>query len=119
MYTLSFYAKRFNRYDAWAGYDYWDLDQTYHQENFPSKESELRHNQYVKLTYQFTWKSGIMNTAWIRIKGGAEAVDGWSTLQIDNVEMYVGTSGGNLLPHVSKNVELNASEKLMNSKVHL
>lgn len=116
-YTLSFYAKRTNRYDVWAGYDYWTLDGGYHTTHFASKESSLINNQYVKLTYKFVWPYNVMPIIWLRIRVGADASDGNSTVRIDNIVLDDGYPVGYRLdPYISGNFRLNDEQMEQNAR---
>lgn len=120
-YTLSFYAKQVGRYDAWAGYDYWELNGAVKTVHFPSKESELKNNQWVKLTYQFTWPSNVQSTACIRIRAGADSWDGWTQLLVDKVVLDDGQGGGGTGPtpigfYYTSNTYLNDSQKATNAQ---
>lgn len=93
-YTLSYYAKQIGRYDAWAAVDYWETNGTLRTINFPSKESELRSNQWVKLTFQFVWPTNVQSTARICIRAGADSWNGWTQLLVDKVVLDDGQGGG-------------------------
>lgn len=121
-YTLSFYAKRFNRYDAWAGYGHWNKAGTqYTFRDLPSLESQLVHDRYVKLTYQITVPTDAQTVLWIHIKGGADAINGWSTLQVDNIVLDDGQGGGGggIGPYYNENRYLSDYERSVNAQTIL
>lgn len=119
-YTLSFFAKRFNRYDAWAGYGYWDGSGIFRFVDLPSLESMLIHDRYVKLTYSIAMPSNAQSNVRIHIKGGADAVNGWSTLQVDNIVLDDGQgSGGSIGPYFNENRYLSDYERSVNAQTIL
>lgn len=118
-YTLSYYAKRFNRYDTWAAIGYWDNTGTnWTFRDLPSMEYLLAHDQYRKITYTITLPSNIGPSLWVYIKGGADAVNGWSSLQIDNVVLEDNNAGSGgtdpeIGPHTANNTDLRGNPAAM------